>query len=88
MIVTVLTDILCAINLPPITASPVHKACPNVPPIVTPTTFCRKKKHKNFNKTFEMSVWKYLFSVTTKYTDVDQKKQSVHSETPVTCNLP
>jgi len=36
-------DILCAINLPPITASPVHRACPSVPPIVTPTTFCRKK---------------------------------------------
>lgn len=37
----VLTDIFWAINLPPTTASPVHKPCPNVPPIITATTFCQ-----------------------------------------------
>lgn len=32
----VLTDIFWAIILPPITASPVHKQCPSVPPTATP----------------------------------------------------
>lgn len=32
----VLTDIFCAIILPPITANPVHKQCPTVPPTATP----------------------------------------------------
>jgi len=36
MIVTVLTEIFCAIILPPITANPVHKQWPTVPPTATP----------------------------------------------------
>ena len=40
----VLTDIFWAINLPPTTARPVHKPCPNVPPIITATTFCPQNK--------------------------------------------
>lgn len=32
----VLTDIFWAIILPPITASPVHRQCPSVPPTATP----------------------------------------------------
>lgn len=32
----VLTDILWATILPPITASPVHRQCPSVPPTATP----------------------------------------------------
>ena len=32
----VLIDIFCATNRPPRTANPVHKAWPNVPPIITP----------------------------------------------------
>lgn len=32
----VLTEIFCAIILPPITAKPVHRQCPTVPPTATP----------------------------------------------------
>lgn len=32
----VLTDIFWATILPPITASPVHRQCPSVPPTATP----------------------------------------------------
>lgn len=35
-ILPVLTDIFWAIILPPITASPVHRQCPSVPPTATP----------------------------------------------------
>lgn len=35
-ILPVLTEIFWAIILPPITASPVHKQCPRVPPTATP----------------------------------------------------
>lgn len=34
----VLTEIFCATKRPPITASPVHKACPSDPPTTTPIT--------------------------------------------------
>ena len=37
--IPVLTDILCATILPPITAKAVQKACPRIPPSVTPTAF-------------------------------------------------
>ena len=35
----VLIEIRCAIKRPPITARPVHRACPRVPPKMTPVTF-------------------------------------------------
>lgn len=35
----VLTDIFCATILPPITASPVQRACPSDPPTTTPKAF-------------------------------------------------
>lgn len=38
MHIPVRTEILCAIILPPKTASPVHNECPNIPPIITPVT--------------------------------------------------
>ena len=40
--VTVLTEIIVAMKRPPITARPVHKACPKQAPNVTPTTFSRE----------------------------------------------
>lgn len=43
-ILPVRTDIRVAIILPPITASPVHKACPKTPPTITPYTFSRAAK--------------------------------------------
>lgn len=43
----VLTDILWAIILPPITASPVHKTCPNVPPTATPKGFWKTRLFQN-----------------------------------------
>ena len=39
IIVTVLTDILVAINRPPITAKPVQNAWPSTPPRETPRAF-------------------------------------------------
>lgn len=39
----VLTEIFWATILPPITASPVHKQCPRVPPTATPNGSCRTK---------------------------------------------
>ena len=45
----VLTDILWATILPPITARAVQSACPNVPPMVIPTGFCIDRGERHYN---------------------------------------
>ena len=64
------TDILCAINLPPITASPVHKECPNVPPIVTPATFCKEITQSNFQTLYFTKVKAIHLDMIWSYSDL------------------
>ena len=40
-------DIFCAMKRPPITASPVHRACPISPPMITPSTSCTATMEQN-----------------------------------------
>ena len=47
------TDNFCAIYRPATTANPVHKKCPNNPPIITPSTSYKtaSQPHKNIIRT-------------------------------------